>query len=569
MNKLYFGDNLAVLRQHVAPESVDLIYLDPPFNSQARYNVLFKSPRADVASGQIGAFLDFWSWTPEVEQAYHDILTRIGGPTAALVQALRGALGESDMMAYLVMMAVRLGRLHETLKTTGSLYLHCDPTASHYLKILLDSIFGPDRFLSEIVWKRHSAHSSAKRYGPVHDTILFYSKSKSYTWTNPRTNYSQDYLDKYYKYDDGDGRLYWRNSLTAAGTRNGSSGRPWHGHDPNAQGSHWKFTTENLDDLNAKGLIYWPPGGGWPQIKRFRDELKGLAISDIWDDIDKINPAGNERIGYPTQKPVGLLERIIEASSRPGDVVLDPFCGCGTTVHAAEALGRDWIGIDVSIHAIHVIERRLRDAFGPGRVPKAEGIPADYDSAAQLAADNPFQFQWWANYLIGVHYLKEVKRGADRGIDGELFFPNGPGRPYGRLITSVKGGKHVNPAMVRELRGVVEREGAEMGLFVCLDPPSREMEKEAVIAGLAPIVHGQFQRIQILSVADWFVGKRLPQLPPREQLAPAMLSAGGRSAKKVKRPDPKQPELLFPFPGGKQEKDVVRHLNPIMVRDAG
>jgi len=179
MNKLYFGDNLAVLRQHVAPESVDLIYLDPPFNSQARYNVLFKSPRADVASGQIGAFLDFWSWTPEVEQAYHDILTRIGGPTAALVQALRGALGESDMMAYLVMMAVRLGRLHETLKTTGSLYLHCDPTASHYLKILLDSIFGPDRFLSEIVWKRHSAHSSAKRYGPVHDTILFYSKSKS------------------------------------------------------------------------------------------------------------------------------------------------------------------------------------------------------------------------------------------------------------------------------------------------------------------------------------------------------------------------------------------------------
>ena len=261
--------------------------------------MLFKAPGGAQSQAQIEAFDDTWHWNESAERAFDEVLTGGHSDAAIMLKAMRSALGENDMMAYLAMMAVRLIELHRVLKPTGSLYLHCDPTASHYLKILLNSVFGPERFQNEIIWKRHSAHSSAKRYGPVHDTILFYSKSDKFTWLTPRVDYDEAYLDKYYKYDDGDGRLYWRNSLTAAGTRQGSSGQPWHGYSPASQGAHWKFTIENLDELDAAGKIYWPPGGGWPQIKRYREELKGLAISDIWDDIDKINPAGNERLGYP------------------------------------------------------------------------------------------------------------------------------------------------------------------------------------------------------------------------------------------------------------------------------
>jgi adenine specific DNA methylase Mod len=326
-NRLYFGDNLDVLRAMPA-ETVDLIYLDPPFNSNANYNVLYGTKRGGASQAQSHAFEDTWRWGSEAQRALNQTAER-HLEAGAILDAFQKIFDGSNMMAYLAMMAVRLVELHRVLKPTGSLYLHCDPTASHYLKLILDGIFGPTKFQNEIIWKRHSAHSSAKRYGPVHDVILFYSKGDQFTWTGPRTDYEQEYLDKYYKYDDGDGRLYWRNSLTAAGTRQGSSGKAWRGHDPASQGAHWKFTIENLEALEAAGKIYWPAGGGWPQIKRYRDELKGLAVSYIWDDIDKINPAGNERLGYPTQKPSALLERIVGASSSPGDVVLDPFCGCG------------------------------------------------------------------------------------------------------------------------------------------------------------------------------------------------------------------------------------------------
>lgn len=561
-NRLYFGDNLVVLREHVADGSVDLIYLDPPFNSQARYNVLFKSPREDTASAQVGAFLDFWSWeTGEAEAAYHEIMTDVGGGAATLIKALRSALGESDMMAYIVMMAVRMVELRRVLKPTGSLYLHCDPTASHYLKVLLDAIFGAEGFTNEIVWQRTTPKGLAfTRFPSTHDTLLLYRAGHQFVWNPQYRDYSPEYLTRYNLIDEATGRRFQATSLL-----NPNKDRPNLDYEFGGVRRVWRWTRERMEKAAEDGRIYFPPGGGVPREKRFLDEQEGVPITSVWTDIPAVNAVAQERIGYPTQKPLALLKRILNASSRPGDVVLDPFCGCGTSVEAAEVGGRTWIGIDVSIHAIHVIEQRLAEAFGASSIPKAEGIPADYESAARLAATNPFQFQWWANYLVGVHVLKEIKKGADRGIDGELYFPNGPGRPYGRMLTSVKAGKNVSPSMVRDFRGVLEREKAEMGLFVVLDPPTREMMREAVVAGYASVVHGRIPRLQILSIADWFQGRK-PDLPPLEQLPYAAFSRPPtRPVARPARPAPDQPELPFTFRGGKDRAGNVAHLNPRLV----
>lgn len=509
-NHLYYGDNLQVLREHIATESVDLIYLDPPFNSQATYNVLFRSPKGEQSQAQIEAFEDTWAWNKSAEQAFDEVMTSGNTDAAEMLRAMRSFLKENDMMAYLTMMAIRLLELHRVLKPTGSLYLHCDPTASHYLKIMLDAVFGKENFKNEITWKRTSAHSSAKRYGPVHDIIFFYGKSDKYTWTNYRLSYEQEYLDKYYKYNDGDGRLYWRNSLTAAGIRTGSSGKPWRGFDPSAQGSHWKFSLDNLEQLDLEGKIYWPPSNGWPQIKRYKDDLKGLAISDFWDDIDKINPAGNERLGYPTQKPLALLERIISASSNPGDVVLDPFCGCGTAIHAAQKLGRQWVGIDITHLAISLIEKRLNDAF-PGIKYEVHGTPKDLAGARDLAERDKYQFQWWAVSLVNAVPYGGKKKGADTGIDGIIYFKP-DGKTTEKAIVSVKGGANVGVAMVKDLIATVDREKAKIGVFVTLTLPTKPMEKEAVTAGFYQTDYGKFPKIQILTIEDLFIGKK-PQMP--------------------------------------------------------
>ena len=330
-----------------------------------------------------------------------------------------------------------------------------------------------------------------------------------FTWLAPRVDYEEGYLDKYYKYDDGDGRLYWRNSLTAAGTRQGSSGQSWRGYSPASQGAHWKFTIENLDELDAAGKIYWPPGGGWPQIKRYRQELKGLAVSDIWDDIDKINPAGNERLGYPTQKPTELLERIVGASSSPGDLVLDPFCGCGTTVHAAQKLKRQWIGIDVTHLAIALIERRLKEAF-PGITYEVNGVPKDADAARDLAERDKHEFQKWIVATVGGQPYKGGKKGMDRGVDGYLHFRDAENKPQ-LAVVSVKGGG-IKSGDIRDLKGTMEREGAALGLFLTLNDPTREMEKEAASAGFYETGGRKFLKLQIMTAAQVIGGKR-PQVP--------------------------------------------------------
>jgi len=507
-NVLYYGDNLDVLPRHVAAESVDLVYLDPPFNSNATYNVLFAEQDGSRAASQIEAFTDTWRWD---QAAVYDYETTVeqGGRVADALIAMRTFLGPSNMLAYLSMMAPRLVELRRVLKPTGSLYLHCDPTASHYLKLLLDAVFGPAAFRSEIIWKRTGSHSSANRWAPVHDTILYAAKERDPTWNAPRTDYDQAYLDKYYRFDDGDGRLYWRNSLTATGTRKGSSGQPWHGIDVTATGQHWKFTVESLDALDAEGRIYWPTGGsGFPQIKRYKDELKGKAVSDIWDDIDHINPVAQERLGYPTQKPLALLERIIAASSKPGDVVLDPFCGCGTAEDAAQRLGRQWIGIDITHLAVNLIKVRMRDAYGADAIFDVIGEPTDLAGALQLAGDDPYQFQWWALGLVGARPV-EQKKGADHGIDGRLFFHQQQGGETQQVILSVKAG-HVTVSHVRDLRGVLDREKAAIGVLLSMDPPTQPMRGEAASAGFYEGTWGQkYPRMQLLTVGELLDGRQI------------------------------------------------------------
>lgn len=520
MKHLYYGDNLAVLRESIASESVDLIYLDPPFNSQADYNVIFRDQTGQQSGAQIHAFHDTWQWGSESEQAIADLLISHGQLAKFLVDFV-DFLGRNSLSAYLVMMTVRLVELHRVLKPTGSLYLHCDPAASHYLKMVLDVIFSAQNFRNEIIWKRTSAHSGAKKYAPVHDVILYYARSSRHTWNAARTDYEQEYLDKYYKFDDGDGRKYWRDNLCAAGTRNGSSGSPWLGLDPRAKGMHWKYTTEKLDQLNAEGRIYWPKGGtGWPQYKRYRDELQGKMVSDIWDDIDRLNPQSLERLGYPTQKPVALLERILEASSNPGDLVLDPFCGCGTTISAAELLNRQWIGIDVTHLSVGLIKARLKRDFDlvVGTDYQEIGTPRDVVAAKYFAETDPFQFQFWIVGEIGaqpygaVGDSKQGKKGGDTGIDGQLYFRTPDGGKIERVIVSVKAGKNLNPAMVRDLHGTVEREKAAVGVLLLAHTPTKGMLQEAAKAGAYTWGGRTFPKLQILTVEQLLAGEQ-PLLP--------------------------------------------------------
>ncbi|WP_062908335.1 DNA methyltransferase [Mycobacterium avium] len=515
-NQLYYGDNLEVLQKYIKDESVDLVYLDPPFNSNRNYSVIFNKHHVaeDENKAQIHAFEDTWHWTHTTERQFSEFVASAPGQVGDALTAFYTLLGENDAMAYLTNMAPRLLELHRVLKPTGSLYLHCDPTMSHYLKVLLDSIFDPRNFRNEVIWKRTSAHSSANKYGPIHDVILYYGKTKQPTWTSPRTEYTEEYLDKYYKFDDGDGRLYWRADLCAAGTRKGSSGKPWRGFDPTSKGMHWKFGIEKLDELDKEGRIYWAKGGsGWPQYKRYRDELPGLAIGDIWDDIDKINPRAAERLGYPTQKPLNLLDRIIQASSNEGDVVLDPFCGCGTTVDAAERLNRKWIGIDITYIAVDLITKRLRHTYGNDITTTFDtnGIPRDVEGARALFARSPFDFERWAVSLIGAE--PNQKQVGDRGIDGVARFPLG-NKKFDKVLVSVKGGKSLNPSMVRDLGGTVDAQKAAMGVLITLEPATKGVQHAIDHGGVYthPANNQTFPKLQHVTVAD-LLGGKMPKMP--------------------------------------------------------
>jgi site-specific DNA-methyltransferase (adenine-specific) len=565
-NQLWFGDNLTILREEIADESVDLVYLDPPFNSQATYNVLFRTPDDDAASAQVEAFRDTWTWGQEAQWAFEEIM-RTGGGVTSIVHALHAALGESDMMAYLVMMAQRLHELHRVLKPTGTLYLHCDPTASHYLKIILDAIFGPDRFANEIIWLRTLGKGLMTRRLPTnHDIILSYETGQRRYWDSDALFAPYDPTDipasiaAKYTLRDSSGRRYQLTSLI-----NPSPDRPNLTYEFLGVTRVWRWSRERMERAYNAGLIEQTAPGRVPRYRRYLDEQRGMPLGDVWTDIPPLNSQARERLGYPTQKPVKLLDRLIRAASAKDYVVLDPFCGCGTTVAAAQAAGRRWIGIDVAYHAIRVIEERIAEM--PGKIDyDLGGIPRDFPAAARLAERDRYQFQWWANYLVGVQALKEIKKGPDRGIDGQMFFMNGP-RGWGQILTSVKSGQHVGAKDVREFKAVIERERAEMGLFICLREPTRDMKAEAASFGFVDTAHGHLPRLQIVSIERWFQGER-PALPSlghltREYFRQAIKPTAG---KKANRPDPNAPEFPFSFSGGKKDETVV-HFNPATVRE--
>ena len=430
-NTLYFGDNLEVLRRYLPDESVDLIYLDPPFKSDQDYNVLFADQDGSRSAAQIRAFQDTWCWDRAAAAAFQDVV-EAGGRVSLVMQAFRQALGDNDLLAYLSMMAPRLVELRRVLKSTGSIYLHCDPAAGHYLKMLMDAAFTPLGFLSEIIWKRTHAHGSSQRYAPVHDTILFYAKGERYNWTDFRIAHSPEYIESHFTHEDADGRRFQPISLTGAGVRHGESGRPWRQVDPTAVGRHWALpgeilerldvrggtVQEKLDALDAAHRIFWPrKPGGTPRLKWFADELAGSAMPDVWSDIPPISARAAERLGYPTQKPQALLDRILRASSNEGDVVLDPFCGCGTAIAVAQRLNRRWIGIDITHLAVSLIKHRLHDAFGDqiATTYQVVGEPVDLAGARALAAQDPYQFQWWALGLV-VHGRLSKRKGPTKAL---------------------------------------------------------------------------------------------------------------------------------------------------------
>lgn len=541
-NRLYYGDNLDVLRRYGADESVDLVYLDPPFNSNANYNVLFAEQDGSRAASQVEVFTDTWRWDQAAVYDY-ELTVEQGGRVADALIAMRTFLGPSDMLAYLSMMAPRLIELRRTLKDTGSIYLHCDPTSSHYLKILMDAIFGPANFRTETIWKRSSAHSDGaqgrQQHGRIHDVILFYTKSDEWTWNTIYTPYDDSYIDQFYKHIEPEtGRRYQLDNITGPG--GAAKGNP--SYEVMGVTRYWRYSKERMEQLINEGRVVQSRPGAVPRYKRYLDEMPGVPLQDVWTDINAIGSQAAERLGYPTQKPVALLERIIAASTNPGDIVLDPFCGCGTAVDAAQRLGRKWIGIDITHLAVNLIRNRLHSAYGENLKFDVIGEPTDTEGAKDLAASDPYQFQWWALGLVGARPV-EQKKGADHGIDGRLLFHDEAGGETKQVIFSVKAG-HVTVSMLRDLRGVVDREKAAIGVLISMEDPTRPMRVEAADAGTyVGSWERKFPRLQLLTIDDLLAGRGV-EMP---ELGSMAINKTVKRAQRVATPkgnQTEQPKLL-------------------------
>lgn len=553
MNHLYYGDNLTRMQQ-MKKHSVDLIYLDPPFNSKQNYNLIYKNLTGKPVPDQAEAFCDTWEMDPQKEEIAKamPVLMREHGIADYYVEFWRlwiNALRHTQphLLAYLVYMVQRLIHMKSILRPTGSIYLHCDPTAAHYIKVMMDGIFGHNNFQSEIIWKRTSAHSGAKRYGPVHDTILFYTAGPKFTWNTVYGEYDQTYVDAFFTHMDEDGRRWQRTDLTGPGERKGDSGLPWRDYNPTERGRHWqppsyfydkyeRLTGESLagydlitrlEKMDEQGLIHWPKkAGGMPRGKRYLEDSPGVPLQDVWTDIKPIHNMAAERMGYPTQKPIALLDRILQSSTNRGDVVFDPFCGCGTTIYSAVRNDRKWIGCDIAILSIKLIREMLTsDEF---RLVEdvhfdVNGIPVSVEQAEDLFKRDPFQFEHWLVERVGGFPTKKT---ADKGIDGRMYFETREGLKA--MVLSVKGGV-IRPTDVRDLRGVLEREyDTAMAGFLTLRQPSKAMLEEAAAAGQYEYAGIMYDRIQMLTVKDILEDKREFRTPTKlgSRLVTAQASLG-------------------------------------------
>lgn len=508
MNKLYYGDNLDILRRYIPDESVDLIYLDPPFNSKRDYNAVFTGKGGQKSTAQIQAFEDTWRWDESAALAYDEVViqgTHTGAATC--LKALRDMLGTNDMLAYLSMMSVRLVELRRVLKSTGSIYLHCDPTMSHYLKVLMDGVFGHSNFRNDITWKRTSAHNDPGRYGANTDSILYYTKSNEWTWNQIYMPYTEEYAARHRNVDT-DGRRWMDDNLTAKGLSGG-------GYEYEYKGvtSLWRCPPETMRRLDDEGRLHFTRGNKGIRLKRYLDEQKGVPVQALWEDIPPLNSQAAERLGYPTQKPVALLERIVNTSCNETDVVLDPFCGCGTTVAAAQKLNRNWIGIDITHLAVNLIRSRLIDTFGDAikSTFQVVGEPTTLEDAESLAENDKYQFQFWSLGLVGARpEASDEKKGADKGIDGKRFFSDELKGKTKTIIISVKGGKTIPATSVRDLRGTMEREGSEIGVLISIAEPTKNMREDAAAAGFYESPMGsRHMRIQLLTIKQLLEGKTI------------------------------------------------------------
>jgi len=545
VNRLYYGDCLTIMRDHLPARSVDLIYLDPPFNSNKEYNAIYKTETGMPLPDQVEAFCDTWTLDPERERAVRamPILMRDAGIDDTVaefwklwMEALRKT--QPRLLAYLVYMAERLLQMRVVLRPAGSIYLHCDPTASHYMKALMDAVFGHQNFRNEIIWKRTSAHSSAKRFGPVHDVILFYSMGSKYKWNPVYQDYDEAYVEDHYHWEDERGH-HRRGDLTGPGVREGESGHAWRGIDPTSRGRHWavprKFPGGEdlpagvhaaLDALDNMGRIFWPSkAGGAPRFKGYLEDMPGMVLQDVITDIRPVSARSREWLRYRTQKPVPLLERIIRASSDEGDLILDPFCGCGTTIEAAHQLGRRWVGVDIAIHAIkRITATRLHERLKltSGTHFSIEGVPRNREGAKDLWTRDKYQFQKWA--VEQVDGFVTTKRTADGGIDGRLYYALPGATSLDSLAIEVKGGRNVSIQDVRSLRGVLERDEAAMAGLIVLEPLSdrkaRNFLQEMAAAGDMEEYGTTYPRMQLLTVDEILEGKRFR--------TPSVAKIGGR-----------------------------------------
>ncbi|MCI0774328.1 MAG: restriction endonuclease [Chloroflexi bacterium] len=525
-NTLYYGDNLLVLRDFPS-ECVDLIYLDPPFNSNRNYNVLFKESAGVEAEAQIQAFEDTWHWGIEgttTWDTYNQIVQK-QDEVGRMLQAFVQALGHNDVTAYLTMMAPRLVELRRVLKPTGSIYLHCDPTASHYLKVVMDSVFGATNSRTDIVWRRTNAKGLAfKGFPRDHDTLLYYTKEAKFTWNRPFVAYDPAYVEKFYRFvEEGTGRRYRLSDLTNPNRDRPNLTYEWKGHV-----RVWRWTKQRMEEAEQHGIIQYSSTGLAAQ-KRYLDEMQGQPVDSIWDDIEPVQAHSKERLGYATQKPEALLERVISASSNEGDVILDPFCGCGTAVVAAHRLGRKWIGIDITYLAVDLMQNRLKTTF-PGDFKKGvqiDGEPADEAAALALAEKDKYQFQFWSvAKLGGTSRGGQNKKGADQGVDGVIGFPEVDPEKSGKaahdfkqVIISVKGG-NTGPSHVRDLIGTVKNESAAIGVLVTIKEPTRGMIDAAASAGVyqSNFTKKSYPKIQIITAGDIVHGKMV-EMPPIESLS--------------------------------------------------